>query len=82
MMRSLFDALGSGGPGMALETARAFDLPGIYPPHDSQADSDTDDESVHKRYRTIFISDLHLGTPGCQAKALLAFLRAHPSDNL
>ena len=25
--------------------------------------------------RTVFISDLHLGTPGCRADALLAFLR-------
>ena len=25
--------------------------------------------------RTVFISDLHLGTPGCQARALLDFLR-------
>ncbi len=32
--------------------------------------------------RAVFISDLHLGTPGCQADALLDFLRAHPSDNL
>ncbi len=27
------------------------------------------------RVRTVFISDLHLGTPGCQAAALLDFLR-------
>ena len=27
------------------------------------------------RLRTVWISDLHLGTPGCQAKALLHFLR-------
>ena len=32
------------------------------------------------KYRAIFISDLHLGTPGCQAKAMLSFLKAHPSD--
>lgn len=32
------------------------------------------------KYRAVFISDLHLGTPGCQAIALLAFLKAHPSD--
>ena len=32
------------------------------------------------KYRTVFISDLHLGTPGCQANALLSFLKAHPSD--
>lgn len=34
------------------------------------------------RYRTIFISDLHLGTPGCQAKALLEFLKNNESENL
>lgn len=45
-------------------------------------EDDSDDESLRKRYRTIFISDLHLGTPGCQAAALLDFLKAHPSDNL
>ena len=27
------------------------------------------------RYRTLWISDIHLGTPGCQAEALLDFLR-------
>lgn len=37
-------------------------------------------EGVH--YRAIFISDVHLGTPGCQAKSLLAFLKAHSSDRL
>jgi len=34
------------------------------------------------RFRTIFISDTHLGTPGCQAGALLEFLRATESDRL
>lgn len=33
-------------------------------------------------YRTVFISDLHLGTPGCQAEALLDFLKSHSSDYL
>lgn len=33
-------------------------------------------------YRAVFISDLHLGTPGCQAHALLDFLKAFPSDTL
>ncbi len=33
-------------------------------------------------YRAVFISDVHLGTPGCQAHALLDFLRSHPSDCL
>ena len=33
-------------------------------------------------YRAVFISDLHLGTPGCQAEALLDFLKSHTSDSL
>jgi UDP-2,3-diacylglucosamine pyrophosphatase LpxH len=35
-----------------------------------------------RHYRAIFISDLHLGTPGCQAEALLEFLRTHTCDTL
>ena len=66
-MRTMFDALGFMG-----STAGA----------DAQEPHDNDDELLRKRYRTIFISDLHLGTPGCQATALLDFLKAHPSDNL
>ncbi|MGE0808884.1 MAG: UDP-2,3-diacylglucosamine diphosphatase [Burkholderiaceae bacterium] len=34
------------------------------------------------RYRTIWISDLHLGTPGCKAEYLLDFLRCNDSDTL
>ena len=37
-------------------------------------------ECMH--YRAVFISDLHLGTPGCQAEALLDFLKSHTSDTL
>ena len=37
---------------------------------------------TQKRYRAIFISDLHLGTPGCQAHALLDFIKANTSDYL
>ena len=33
-------------------------------------------------YKTIWISDLHLGTPGCQAKALLEFLRTTQCQTL
>lgn len=35
-----------------------------------------------RRYRAVFVSDLHLGTSGCQAAALLDFLKSHPSDVL
>jgi UDP-2,3-diacylglucosamine pyrophosphatase LpxH len=34
------------------------------------------------RFRAIFISDTHLGTPGCQARALLDFLKRTESDYL
>jgi UDP-2,3-diacylglucosamine pyrophosphatase LpxH len=44
---------------------------------------DERDDAPHgRRYRSIFISDLHLGTPGCQAGPLLDFLKSHPSDHL
>lgn len=33
-------------------------------------------------YRAVFISDLHLGTPGCQAMPLLDFLKTYTSDYL
>ena len=34
------------------------------------------------RFRAIWISDVHLGTTGCQAQRLLEFLRATESDTL
>jgi UDP-2,3-diacylglucosamine pyrophosphatase LpxH len=33
-------------------------------------------------YRTIWISDVHLGTPGCKAEHLVDFLKAHTCDRL
>lgn len=33
-------------------------------------------------YRTIFLSDIHLGTRGCQADRLLDFLKQHTCDEL
>jgi UDP-2,3-diacylglucosamine pyrophosphatase LpxH len=33
-------------------------------------------------YRTIFLSDIHLGTKGCQADLLLSFLKEHSCDRL
>ncbi|TNE40693.1 MAG: UDP-2,3-diacylglucosamine diphosphatase [Alphaproteobacteria bacterium] len=36
---------------------------------------------VHK-YKSIWISDIHLGTPGCKAHFLLDFLKSTKSDNL
>ena len=33
-----------------------------------------------RRFRTLFISDVHLGTRGCQAERLLDFLRHHDAE--
>jgi UDP-2,3-diacylglucosamine pyrophosphatase LpxH len=49
----------------------------------TQADGEEDDAPVGRsRLRAIFISDLHIGTPGFQAEALLDFLKHHPSETL
>ena len=47
-------------------------------------DARADDEAgaTALRYRTVWISDLHLGTPGCQARALLDFLKQVECDTL
>jgi UDP-2,3-diacylglucosamine pyrophosphatase LpxH len=41
-----------------------------------------DDPDQAARYRSIWISDVHLGTAGCQAGHLLDFLRHNESDHL
>jgi predicted MPP superfamily phosphohydrolase len=35
-----------------------------------------------KRFRALFISDVHLGMRGCQAAKLLDFLRCHEADTI
>jgi len=45
-------------------------------------DSEEEEDGSQQRYRAIFISDIHLGTPGCQAVELLEFLKAYPSNYL
>ena len=78
-VNSLFTGFHRGGdaPVGALLNACA------YPP-DAQDPEDPDNQPAPggQRVRTLFISDLHLGTPGCQAEALLAFLKAYPSERL
>jgi UDP-2,3-diacylglucosamine pyrophosphatase LpxH len=39
-------------------------------------------ESGMRKFRTLFISDVHLGTRGCQAERLLDFLRCHDADSI
>ena len=63
----------------------AFDAEGFAASHLFRAFDDASggsDEGPSQVYRAVFISDLHLGTPGCQADALLDFLKSHPSETL
>ena len=39
-------------------------------------------EAKLKKYRSIWISDVHLGTPGCKAEHLVDFLKHTECDNL
>jgi UDP-2,3-diacylglucosamine pyrophosphatase LpxH len=49
---------------------------------DLPAHDEDDDDRPTLRFRAIFISDVHLGTPGCQAVPLLDFLRHTESRDL
>jgi UDP-2,3-diacylglucosamine pyrophosphatase LpxH len=49
----------------------------------TQSDSsDSHEDGQASRYRSLFISDMHLGTKGAQAEALLEFLREHDAETL
>ena len=48
--------------------------------HASLMPSGEDDEPASIRVRALFLSDLHLGTRGCQAEKLLDFLRLYEAD--
>lgn len=40
------------------------------------------DERRTRKYRTIWVSDVHLGTPGCKAEFLVDFLKHNECDKL
>jgi len=39
-------------------------------------------DNATRRFRALFISDVHLGTRGCQAERLLNFLRYHEAETI
>jgi UDP-2,3-diacylglucosamine pyrophosphatase LpxH len=43
---------------------------------------EVNDEPDARRFRSLFISDVHLGTKGCQAELFLDFLKHHDADNI
>lgn len=42
----------------------------------------TTPETASKNFKTIFISDIHLGSKACQAELLLEFMKYHDSEEL
>jgi UDP-2,3-diacylglucosamine pyrophosphatase LpxH len=58
---------------------KQFDLDELPTP---QAVAEGVSQTSRPQYRAIFISDVHLGTPGCQAQALVEFLKVHDSEVL
>jgi len=40
------------------------------------------DRPTPKHFRTLFLSDLHLGSRGCQARLLLDFMRFHDAEQI
>lgn len=42
--------------------------------------TDEQDDGIHKHYRAIFISDVHLGSKGAQAESLARFLKYHHAE--
>ena len=79
-MRKMFDAHGAIDAIDAIGALGAFGAGSSIRP--MRGATHEDDDAQRKRYRTIFISDVHLGTQGCQATALLDFLKTHPCDTL
>ncbi|WP_084205765.1 UDP-2,3-diacylglucosamine diphosphatase [Thiomicrorhabdus chilensis] len=55
-------------------------------PADAKTENETEpqhsDSSVNRHYRTIWISDTHLGSKGCKADYLSEFLKQHNCDTL
>jgi UDP-2,3-diacylglucosamine pyrophosphatase LpxH len=54
----------------------------VVPPLDGDATHADDEHADPHRYRTIWLSDIHLGSSGCQAPYLLDFLRHNESEYL
>jgi UDP-2,3-diacylglucosamine pyrophosphatase LpxH len=49
---------------------------------DTRTDDDAPNDAETRRYRALFISDIHLGTKACQAEAFLDFLRFHDAPQI
>jgi UDP-2,3-diacylglucosamine pyrophosphatase LpxH len=63
---------------------RALSVPGFRPPlaHWFNEPDEPAPKRERTKYRTIFISDIHLGTAGCNAEMLLDFLKSSQCETL
>ncbi len=52
------------------------------PQNESLMGADVQDHPPVRKCRTLFISDIHLGTKGCQAELFLDFLRYHEAETV
>ena len=63
--------------------SRRRERPPVLPAWLTMPEGDGDEPPTQRtRYRTIFISDVHLGTAGCNAAMLLDFLKHHECETL
>ncbi|WP_175797523.1 UDP-2,3-diacylglucosamine diphosphatase [Burkholderia ambifaria] len=65
-----------------LSGSAATDALSAHEPPAAHATQHDDPEPSAHRYRTIWLSDIHLGSSGCQAPYLLDFLRHNDSEYL
>ncbi len=63
-------------------TSPAGGSAGLGRPAASNAPAEPQERDERLKVRTVWISDVHLGTPGCQAHALLDFLKHVECDTL
>jgi len=54
----------------------------LRPPQESRPSKSDKSEPRTRHFRSIWISDIHLGTRGCKAEFLLSFLKYHESEYL
>jgi UDP-2,3-diacylglucosamine pyrophosphatase LpxH len=52
------------------------------PPWLTETEGPDEERGQRTRYRTIFISDVHLGAGGCNAEMLVDFLKSHECETL
>jgi UDP-2,3-diacylglucosamine pyrophosphatase LpxH len=69
-------------PGSFVAPFRSADEGGSPSPRGPEAGTGATAGDGVNRYRAIFLSDIHLGTPGCKAEHLLDFLRHNESNEL